>query len=155
MSLAAPAPAGGMRMDAGCDTTGASTCFAAPGQRWTHLHKDRHIAALDASSVAFTRALTGEVVPSLAVSGSAVLGELHVFDAATGASVRQLEGHIGGVGACRFFPNGNLVISGGADLTLKIWTIAEGLCAATFRGHAGRITSLGIIGMPLSQIRVY
>ena len=37
--------------------------------------------------------------------------------------------------SCRFFPSGVVVLSGGADLKLKIWSIQDGSCARTLTGH--------------------
>ena len=50
---------------------------------------------------------------------------------------RELTGHFGDVYTCRFFPSGIVVLTGGADMQLKIWSADKGLCAATLRGHKG------------------
>ena len=38
---------------------------------------------------------------------------------------------------CRFFPSGKVVLSGGADLRLKIWSAEDGSCPVTLKGHTG------------------
>jgi len=48
---------------------------------------------------------------------------------------RHLSGHYGDVYACRFFPSGIVILSGGADMQLKIWSAETGQCAATMTGH--------------------
>ena len=48
---------------------------------------------------------------------------------------RQLDGHFGDVYTCRFFPSGIVILTGGADMQLKIWSAETGQCAATLRGH--------------------
>jgi len=48
---------------------------------------------------------------------------------------RCLEGHYGDVYTCRFFPSGIVILSGGADTQLKIWSAETGKCAATLTGH--------------------
>ena len=48
---------------------------------------------------------------------------------------RQLSGHYGDVYTCRFFPSGIVVLTGGADTQLKIWSAETGQCAATLTGH--------------------
>ena len=54
-------------------------------------------------------------------------------------SQRKLEGHFGDVYSCRFFPSGVVVLTGGADTQVKVWSAESGQCAATLRGHqAGR-----------------
>ena len=50
-------------------------------------------------------------------------------------SQRDLEGHYGDVYSCRFFPSGVVVLSGGSDMQLKIWSAESGKCAATLTGH--------------------
>ncbi len=58
---------------------------------------------------------------------------------------RELEGHLGDVYTCRFFPSGLVVLSGGADMQLKIWSAESGQCAATLMGHTGGIVYAVII----------
>ena len=48
---------------------------------------------------------------------------------------RNLEGHVGDVYTCRFFPSGIVVLSGGADMRLKIWSAEDGSCPRTLIGH--------------------
>ena len=55
---------------------------------------------------------------------------------------RELEGHYGDVYTCRFFPSGIVVLSGGSDMQLKIWSAETGQCATTLLGHtAGNLSS--------------
>ena len=69
------------------------------------------------------------------VSGDAIT-------ASGGGVLQRLEGHTGGCHACAFFPSGALVLSGGNDMKMRIWTVAEGVQAAEFSGHAGGLTSV-------------
>jgi len=55
---------------------------------------------------------------------------------------RRLEGHYGDVYTCRFFPSGVVILSGGADTQLKIWSAETGQCAATLTGHAAGAAKL-------------
>ena len=52
---------------------------------------------------------------------------------------RNLEGHVGDVYRCRFFPSGTVILTGGADTQLKIWSAENGQCAATLTGHKAGI----------------
>jgi len=54
---------------------------------------------------------------------------------------RRLEGHYGDVYTCRFFPSGVVILSGGADTQLKIWSAETGQCAATLIGHSAGIVT--------------
>ncbi len=58
---------------------------------------------------------------------------------------RTLEGHVGDVYKCRFFPSGIVVLSGGADMQLKIWSAETGQCPVTLRGHTAAVTDMCII----------
>lgn len=49
----------------------------------------------------------------------------------------DLQGHISDVNTCKFFPSGKVVLSGGADLRLKIWSAEDGSCPVTLKGHTG------------------
>lgn len=48
---------------------------------------------------------------------------------------RDLQGHLGDVYTCKFFPSGIVVLSGGADMQLKVWSAETGQCAANIIGH--------------------
>lgn len=48
---------------------------------------------------------------------------------------RILDGHIGDVNFCRFFPSGLVVLSGAADLRLKVWSAEDGSSPVTLTGH--------------------
>ena len=50
---------------------------------------------------------------------------------------RELEGHLTDVETCRFFPSGVVVLSGGSDMMLKIWSAQDGSCPRTLIGHTG------------------
>lgn len=50
---------------------------------------------------------------------------------------RLLEGHVYDVNCCRFFPSGLVVLSGGMDAQLKIWSAEDASCVVTFKGHKG------------------
>ena len=58
---------------------------------------------------------------------------------------RQLSGHLGEVYTCRMFPSGVVVLSGGADMQLRIWSAETGRCAATLRGHTGAVLDTAIV----------
>ena len=47
----------------------------------------------------------------------------------------MLEGHIGDVNFCKFFPSGIVILTGAADLRLKIWSAEDGSSPVTLTGH--------------------
>jgi WD40 repeat protein len=61
-------------------------------------------------------------------SGSAEDGDslVHLWDAATGKMVRQLDGHHQRVTAFAFSPDGKTLVSGSRDQTIRLWDVASG-----------------------------
>ncbi len=64
---------------------------------------------------------------------------LHVWEAATGETVRSLKGKTKNIHSCAFSPDGNLAVSGSADGTLIIWDLRTGLSHLALKGHKGWI----------------
>jgi WD40 repeat protein len=64
---------------------------------------------------------------------------LHVWEAATGETVRSLKGKTNNIHSCAFSPDGNLAVSGSADGTLIIWDLRTGLSHLALKGHKGWI----------------
>lgn len=56
-----------------------------------------------------------------------------------------LTGHVGDVYKCKFFPSGEVVVSGGADMQLKIWCALTGKCPVTLSGHRMAVTDFDFI----------
>ncbi|KAG0270513.1 Cofactor of BRCA1 [Actinomortierella ambigua] len=60
-------------------------------------------------------------------------------------SNRELKGHIQYVNTVRFFPSGQVILSGGGDFMLKVWSVLDGTCPVTMKGHIKPITDTAII----------
>ncbi|KAJ2129791.1 Proteasomal ATPase-associated factor 1, partial [Coemansia sp. RSA 678] len=73
-------------------------------------------------------------------------GALDVYETHGTHRVR-LEGHLGDITACVFFPSGQVVLSGATDMQIKIWSACDGTNPVTLVGHTGAITDLCIIGV--------
>jgi WD40 repeat protein len=73
-------------------------------------------------------------------------GTPRVWDAATGAPVAQLNGHVGSVGGASFSPDSREVVTIG-DATARVWDALSGASIAVLRGHnpaaAPAVTSAG------------
>jgi len=61
--------------------------------------------------------------------------------------MRNLKGHVADVNTVKFFPSKTVVLSGGGDMLLKIWTLStnEGLCAADLKGHKKGVLCCDIV----------
>ncbi|MBV8456651.1 MAG: hypothetical protein JO122_08555, partial [Acetobacteraceae bacterium] len=58
--------------------------------------------------------------------------------------VRRFDGHHGRIFALAFTPDGQRIISGGVDGTLRTWDVASGRCLTVIQAHPGGVASLAI-----------
>ncbi|KAJ2719592.1 hypothetical protein GGI07_005119 [Coemansia sp. Benny D115] len=73
-------------------------------------------------------------------------GRMDVYEVQSGNIHRvELVGHLGDVTCCRFFPSGQVVLSGATDMRLRVWSASDGTNPVTMTGHTGAITDLGIV----------
>ncbi|XP_078485958.1 proteasomal ATPase-associated factor 1-like isoform X2 [Ciona intestinalis] len=74
-------------------------------------------------------------------------GTFNIWDTTNGMIRRKLVGHVGEVNCCNFFPSGMVVMSGGMDTQVKVWSAEDGTCARTLNGsHKCGILSLAGVG---------
>merc|ERR1719436_1194165 len=59
--------------------------------------------------------------------------------------VKQFYGHAGPVWCLWFDPDRDLLLSGGYDETVKLWSLSGERCEATLRGHDGWVRSLQVM----------
>ncbi|KAJ1735024.1 hypothetical protein LPJ61_000777 [Coemansia biformis] len=74
-------------------------------------------------------------------------GAMDVYEAGSGEHRVRLEGHLGDVVCCQFFPSGQVVLSGATDMRLKIWSAADGTNPVTLTGHTAPITDTAVVGI--------
>ena len=68
---------------------------------------------------------------------------INVYDTQTGALLKTLSGHEGGVWALQY--EGNVLVSGSTDRTVRVWDIQEGRCTQVFQGHTSTVRCLQIL----------
>lgn len=94
-----------------------------------------------------------DAVLSLAVLSTSVVavgnysGSLILRGIATGAVIKELIGHTGGIRALLVLPGPEprRLVSAGEDKSVRVWDTGTGACTATLLGHAAKVTSLALL----------
>jgi WD40 repeat protein len=107
------------------------------------------VTLLDTAARQVLRSFKVPMMTALAVGKGGLVATAHahpdmlirLFDVATGAEVRPLEGHTAPVESLAFSPDGKRLVSAGGDgdQAIKVWNVANGRELLTFREHVRRI----------------
>ncbi|KAJ2909719.1 hypothetical protein GGI21_001601, partial [Coemansia aciculifera] len=73
-------------------------------------------------------------------------GVLDVYETQSSRQRVGLEGHLGDITSCTFFPSGQVVLTGASDLSLRVWSASDGTNPVTLIGHTAAITDTAIVG---------
>ncbi|MBO0790916.1 MAG: protein kinase, partial [Ktedonobacteraceae bacterium] len=68
----------------------------------------------------------------------------HILCLFTGQSMRVFRGHTGNITALCLSPDGDWLLSGSEDTTLRLWETTTGSCIRLFQGHTRRIRHVGM-----------
>lgn len=68
---------------------------------------------------------------------------IDIYDTQTGASIKRLHGHEGGVWALEY--QDNILVSGSTDRSVRIWNIEDGKCLHIFQGHTSTVRCLQVL----------
>ena len=68
---------------------------------------------------------------------------IDIYDTRSGAALRRLAGHEGGVWALEY--NGDLLVSGSTDRSVRIWDMRTGRMLHVFQGHTSTVRCLQIL----------
>jgi len=112
--------------------------FSPDGKRLVSFAPDRRTRIWDVQSGACITTLRNEADPrdvAIAPDGTllaVVYGiDIQILDTTSWTRVALLEGHDLPVNCIDFSPNGNLLVSGASDCTIKVWNIASSTCVTT------------------------
>jgi WD40 repeat protein len=116
------------------------------GWEWHYLKRLPHdsprmIKAGNTSVVALALSADGRLVATSTL-GLFLLGELKLWDAATGKELHRLPGHLGPASSLAFSPDGARLTTAGLDGTITQWDAASGKSVRTWRGHRGPILAM-------------
>lgn len=72
----------------------------------------------------------------------AATNNIHIYDASTYTKLRVLAGHTDPVLALAFSPNGELLVSGGSDKTVRLWNVETGKLRRTREEHTAPVSTV-------------
>ena len=76
------------------------------------------------------------------IAVSLASGDINVYTISNWELIRTLSGHGEHVRRVRFSPQGDHLVSGGSDITVRIWNAETGICQHVMHGHSDQINSV-------------
>ncbi|QLL32912.1 hypothetical protein HG536_0D04340 [Torulaspora globosa] len=84
-------------------------------------------------------------VPKLRYALGDSKGNCRVYGGTLQLERELKEAHRGEISSLKFFPSGEVVLSGSADMQLKLWSVLDGSCPRTFAGHRSAVSATCLI----------
>jgi len=126
-----------------------TTAYSARGDLVVSKDNQNIVRVWEAKSGACRHILQGNQCALLSPKGNQVafcgkLGDkgVELWDIETGACVRRLLGHMGGINSAAYSPQGDQIVSGGMDKEVRLWDVETGECRQTMSGHTGAVTKV-------------
>ncbi|KAM0787230.1 hypothetical protein ACM66B_006468 [Microbotryomycetes sp. NB124-2] len=73
-------------------------------------------------------------------------GLVQVTTIQAGTQPLSLRGHVSDVNVVKFFPSGEVVLTGSLDMNVKVFSATDGSNPRTLRGHTKAVTDLYVVG---------
>ncbi|KAL7666146.1 Uncharacterized protein ABC855_g1740 [[Candida] zeylanoides] len=80
----------------------------------------------------------------VAVGDSA--GAIKLYDSRGDQQLAISAAHCADVTCLAFFPSGQVILSGSLDMTIKVWSVADGTNPRTMAGHTAAVTCVELLG---------
>jgi WD40 repeat protein len=77
-------------------------------------------------------------------TGLSALAAVHVWDVAQGKELRRLPAHQGAINSLAFSPDGETLVTTGAELVVRLWDVATGNERLPQQGHRSWVRNLAI-----------
>jgi WD40 repeat protein len=73
-------------------------------------------------------------------------GSIKLFNLnSSSAEITEFKGHVGDINLVKFFPSNQVLLSTGADLQIKIWSIPSSKCILTLSAHSRSVNAIQLI----------
>ncbi|KAK3818496.1 MAG: WD40-repeat-containing domain protein, partial [Benniella sp.] len=69
-------------------------------------------------------------------------GDIHVYSTSTWEISQTLKGHGEAIQGLKYSPDGDMIVSGSRDGTVRLWILGSGACQDVLTDHVDIVTSV-------------